>query len=149
MKPLEPTEIVRWFRQQAAEFTAIADNLEKTFKPDGTPLPVAAKNSAKSRSPVGLEELRQFILIHRAVRLREIADHFDCDIEEVRSLVATHPEALRVSRRGLIKVRPNSRPEAPATPPGGHGVREFTAALKVSRARLRKSPEEAKADAAI
>ncbi len=142
MKPLEPAEIVRWFRQKAVEFNAIADNLEQTFKPDGTPLPVAAVLPAPHRSAVGLEELRRFILTRRAVRLREIADHFDCDIEEVRGLVAAHPESLRVSRRGLIKARPSPVPVAlaPATSPSDNGVREFTAALKVSRARLRKSP---------
>ncbi len=139
MKPLEPAEIVRWFRQKAAEFNAIADNLEQTFKPDGTPLPVAVGLPAPHRSAVGLEKLRQFILARRAARLREIADHFDCDIEEVRSLVAANPEALRVSPRGLIKVRPSPTPEPPAVAPVA-GPREFTALLKVSRARLGKAP---------
>ena len=105
MEP-KPHEIARWFRQKAAEFNAIADNLEQTFKPGGAPLPAAAVASVPPRTTVSFEAVRHFLLTRRAARLQQIADNLGCDLELVRRIVEAHPNELRYSKRGLVKLKP-------------------------------------------
>lgn len=107
MSDLTPTQIAAWFRQQAAQFTQVADMVEATFK-GGAPAPSApAKNGhvVERLNGVTANEIKSAIRL-KGMRMADAAKHFHVPAENIEDVVKLPGSGLIIGDRGWIKETP-------------------------------------------
>ena len=109
MSEPSPSEMIRWFRDKAREFSAIADTLERTFPGGGanasTPLDDVSRREARLTERVINIDQIVGLLKTKAGRSGDIADTLGCTKETVDAAVAAHPDLFEVGERGWIRLK--------------------------------------------